>query len=179
MMTDKTYTYWLIYLTDPALHDKFIGDNSPENLYAYTDKKEHYKLWKSQRSNKVFEIKRKELDYGDVKYLASNFQRQRIEIVEGETRGRDEFRLFKIAMTAEERIYITSNMAFYLNTLIKRNHDKLGFLVKVIRPSYRFVLDKFCFSDLFDPDKEDPDYDTLSEYDIFKEFIHKYKELLK
>lgn len=179
MTNDKTYTYWLIYLTDPALHDKFFSGKMSTDLYAYTDKKEHYKLWKSQRNSKAFEVKRKDLSQDEIRYLASKFQRQRIEIVEGETRGHDAFRLFKVAMTAHERIYITSNMAFYLNTLIQRKHEPLGFLVKVIRPSYRFVLDKFCLSDIFDTEKEEPDYDKLNEYDIFKEFIHTYSELLK
>ena len=36
MTEKKTYEYWLIYLIDPGLDDKFIGDNNPTNLYGYT-----------------------------------------------------------------------------------------------------------------------------------------------
>ena len=32
MTEKKTYEYWLIYLIDPELHDKFIGDKDPTNL---------------------------------------------------------------------------------------------------------------------------------------------------
>lgn len=179
-MTDKkTYEYWLIYLIDPELHDKFIGDNDSTNLYGYTSKKEYLKLWKSQRKNDIFEIRHKELTHGEVNYLASNFQRERIELMEGITRGRKEFRKYKIVMTMNERIEITSNLAFYLNTFVHREHSILENLVKVIRPSFRLIMDILCFSDLFDPYIEEPDYESLSGYDIFKEFIHLYKELLK
>ena len=179
-MTDKkTYEYWLIYLIDPVLHDKFIGDNDSTNLYGYTSKKEYLKLWKSQRKNDIFEIRHKELTHGEVNYLASNFQRERIELMEGITRGRKEFRKYKIVMTMNERIEITSNLSFYLNTFVHREHAILENLVKVIRPSFRLIMDILCFSDLFDPYIEEPDYESLSGYDIFKEFIHLYKELLK
>lgn len=179
MTNEKTYTYWLMYLTDPDLHEKFFRGKMSNNLYAYTDKKEHYKLWKSQRNSKIFEIKRKDLTVEEVHYLAENFQKKRLEIVEGETRGTDAFRLFKVVMTAEERICITSNLAFNINTLIRREHAILETVLEIIRPSYRFVLDRLCLSDFFDSSKEEPDYDTLSGYDVFKEFIHTYKELLK
>ena len=179
-MTDKkTYEYWLIYLIDPELHDKFIGDNNPTNLYGYTSKKEHLKIWKSQRRNDIFEIKHKELTHWEVNYLAGNFQRERIEVVEGITRGRTEFRRYQLVMTMNERIEITSNLAFYLNTFVHRKHSILENLTKVIRPSFRCVMDLLCFSDLFDHQIEEPDYESLSGYDIFKEFIHLYKELLK
>ena len=111
--------------------------------------------------------------------MAGNFQRERIEVVEGITRGRTEFRRYQLVMTMNERIEITSNLAFYLNTFVHRKHSILENLTKVIRPSFRYVMDLLCFSDLFDHQIEEPDYESLSGYDIFKEFIHLYKELLK
>lgn len=53
----KTYDYWLFY------------KKSDNELYAYTDDKELYKLFKHQRNMKLFYYKKQELTKEDVREL--------------------------------------------------------------------------------------------------------------
>lgn len=182
-MMKTTYKYWLIYIIPGDIQEEFFPDdnpyidtNHPKYLYGYTDEKKLIKLWKKQRSKDLFIIKEKEINRDDVNFLARIFPRGKLTLLEGDTRGEENIYHYKVPMTGMEYITISSNLAFYLSTLIYRKFKDHVFPGEVFNPIIKYALNVFCYDDVFYPN--DPDYDVLSEYDYFKEFIHTYNKLL-
>lgn len=181
-MTDEhTYTYWFIYLVPDDLLERYISEVSLTipKLYGYTDDKELLKMWKSQRKKELFYITKKKLSKEELNVLAERMQTGKLMLASGVTRTPEEFRLYELAVTVREYNRTYTENAFNVATLAPRIGKNL-FPAEVYTPFLRSILQIVCYDTILHPgsDYDRSDYDTLSDYDFFKQFIHNYQELL-
>lgn len=75
MYEEKKYKYWFFYIKPEYLHLVYTEEDD-SLLYAYTDNKEHAKLFKDQRDINKFFVKKLEISREEVNYLARYFTRE-------------------------------------------------------------------------------------------------------
>ena len=180
---ESTYTYWFIYLIPEYLQTKYITDlieQEGPQLYAYTDKKELLHLWKEQRNQKIFLIKKKKITKADVHFITDMYRNQFLQVLEGKTRTIDgETRHYKLAVTIRERVSIETDTAFVMHTHIRRNRKWFPTVVYI--PIVQAALGALLYDAEIFPNETVPDecYEMLEDYDYLFYFIRKYQPLLK
>lgn len=178
---EKTYRYWFVYLVPDEMVETFSSEVSDKikKLYAYTDKKELIQTWKSQRKSNLFYIKKKKLTKDEVKLLTELMYHGRLLMASGVTRASDKFCKYDLCVTDREFNRANSELVFNMCTGIQRIGKNL-FPMEVYTPFFRSILQVLCYGSTLFPGSEydNADYETLGDYDFFKQFIHMYKDLL-
>ena len=108
-MNKVTYKYWLIYQQYPSGY----------SLYAYTDRKEYLKEFKSTRRMDLFEIQKMNLTREQIHDLTEEYSGGYLVMMKGRTQLKNEgVSEFSMVMTKNEQLHVNSYLHQFLTVKI-------------------------------------------------------------
>lgn len=179
------YKYWFFYIKPEYLHLVCTeADNSL--LYAYTDNKEYFEIFKSQRDMNKFFMMKKDINREEVNHLAKNFSREYLLKKEIKTKLKgigSEIIYYNLIMTKTEENMIQSISSKALLIDIWKCAQVNPY---IFEDNYMEMLDVIGFKQKFDlmnnyDTKKNKDTDNLSidcYPDLLSTFIREYGFLL-
>lgn len=184
-----TKKYYLMYLKEEYKDDVVSNADEFDNyLYAYTDDKKVYKLFKEFRDETKFKIVSKEIDEKDINYLAKYHQKKILHIRDiCTTRDGTSIDFLKMSMTDYEYEYTNAEIAYDIYNTFSVDINPLVFKKEIIYSLGKLGIFRFTnllpFSNFCEGVNLD-DYTDISDYskmapDVLQKFIKLYKPLLK
>lgn len=188
MNTGEKVTYWMFYMDDVKLREKYLLDVNNEieqRLYAYTDKKKYARQFMEERNMDMFRVVKKKIDKERINFLASEYGRNYLVVLEGLTHSADgkSYQSYSLIVTEYEHnmVMVRANFLFY-NRL--KSFVDLG-LLQVLKPKYAILLGSVGYWQLVDPDLNVYDSDGVNitfenfQYDLLYVFLDLFGELLE